>query len=174
MANNAQTGRLGLSGLLLHLGVYLLLWAVFSGGEPSSWLVGVPAALLALGATYTLAPAWAPRFRPLYLFFFIPMFLRLSFHGGIDVSRRAMGRRVRLAPALLDYPLRLESGTPRFFFMLCISLLPGTLSADLKGDCLTVHVLDGQMENEAELAQLETQVARLFGVPLPGEAGEGA
>ncbi len=174
MAKDARTQHLGLAGMLMHLAAYVFLWAVFSGGGPSSWVVGAPAVLLALWATYVLAPVQIPHFNPVYVLVFVPVFLRLSFHGGIDVARRAMGRRVRVAPALLDYALRLEPGTPRFFFMLCISLLPGTLSADLDGDRLTVHVLDGQMDNAAELAQLEGQVARLFGVALDNTAKEEA
>lgn len=86
--------------------------------------------------------------------------------GGLDVARRAMARDVRLDPDLLEYPLRSPAGTARVFFMILISLLPGTLSANLQGDLLMVHVLDRRQDMQSALARLEENVARIFSMRL--------
>jgi multicomponent Na+:H+ antiporter subunit E len=47
-----------------------------------------------------------------------------------------------------------------------MSLLPGTLSTELRDDCLCLHVLDARLPVEADLRQVEIRVADLFGVSL--------
>ena len=47
-----------------------------------------------------------------------------------------------------------------------VSLLPGTLSAELDGQVLKVHVLDGLGDFMPELEALEQSVARMSGVSL--------
>lgn len=69
---------------------------------------------------------------------------------------------MRLNPGLLRYELRIAPGTARVFFVNTVSLLPGTLSADLREDCLWVHVIDASQENYAHLRLLEDRVADLF------------
>jgi len=47
-----------------------------------------------------------------------------------------------------------------------VSLLPGTLSAELNRNVLKVHVLDSQQDFLTELEALERSVARMFGVSM--------
>jgi multisubunit Na+/H+ antiporter MnhE subunit len=51
-----------------------------------------------------------------------------------------------------------------------ISLLPGTLSADLAGGRLTIHVLDRNMPVHAELEALEARVAAMLEAGVPRRA----
>jgi len=163
---------LSISGILLHLGIYAALWMILTRGDTASWTVGLPAIALALWTTERLAPARIPRIHLPSLLLFIPALLQLSVNGGLDVARRAMARDVRLDPDLLEYPLRLPAGTARVLFMNLISLLPGTLSANLRGDLLTVHVLDRGQDTRSALARLEENVARIFSMRLNhGEQG---
>jgi multicomponent Na+:H+ antiporter subunit E len=46
--------------------------------------------------------------------------------------------------------------------MNCVSLLPGTLAADLQGNQLRVHVLDDRIDTEAGLIQLEEYILSIF------------
>jgi len=162
----------GLAGLILILGLLTGLWFAFGADDASAVVIGVPVVLLALWAAVRLAPTRVPRISPIALAEFFPIFVVLSLLGGVDVARRAFSRRVALDPAMVTYDLRLPHGTPRFTFVLLISLLPGTLSAALEDDTLTVHVLDKNMDNEAALARLEARVAQIFRTPLesPGDA----
>jgi multicomponent Na+:H+ antiporter subunit E len=52
-----------------------------------------------------------------------------------------------------------------------VSLLPGTLSVELRSNFLTVHVLNGRKDVLSELETLEQRVAALFGTSLPESSG---
>jgi multicomponent Na+:H+ antiporter subunit E len=83
--------------------------------------------------------------------------------GGLDVSRRILARPLAISPGFLTYRTALRDQGARVFFLDLISLLPGTLSADLEApERLVIHVLDIGADNYRELAQLELRVARLF------------
>lgn len=144
---------------------FALVWWLLSEGAAASWSIGVPAVLL---ATWLSARLLAPQ--PLAwsgLAPFAGFFLRHSLLGAVDVAQRAFRPARPLNPAVIDYPLQLGPGLPRVFMLNIVSLLPGTLSADLEADCLRVHVLDAGQDNPAQLAQLEARVAGLFGLTLP-------
>lgn len=97
---------------------------------------------------------------------FVPIFLMRSLLGGADVAWRAFHPGVPIAPELITYPLRLPPGLSRVFMANTVSLLPGTLSAELGENCLTVHVLDGRQDYLSELESVEQNVARMFGASL--------
>jgi multicomponent Na+:H+ antiporter subunit E len=153
--------RRGVPLLLL----YLLLWWVLTGGDRHSWLIGSLAVGLALLVSLSIpTPQATPRFSPAGLLRFILYFLGQSIRGGSDVAYRAFSPRLPLDPALLDYPLQLPPGSARIFLLNTVSLLPGTLSADLIDDTLRVHLLDQQ--RDPQLQQLEQRVAGLFSLRL--------
>lgn len=149
-------------------GVALLLlagaWWVLTEGEPA-WGIGLPVVFLAgAAAWYVRAPgrlrvSFAGALR------FVPYFVRQSLWGGLDVARRALDPRMPLDPALLVYRLRLPPGPARVFLADIVSLLPGTLSAELAGDRLRLHVLD-RAPAPAAVRTLEERVADLFGLRL--------
>ncbi|WP_190275797.1 Na+/H+ antiporter subunit E [Thiorhodovibrio frisius] len=94
---------------------------------------------------------------------FFGFFLVTSMRGGIDVTRRILARPLAISPGFQTYRTALRHPGAQIFFLDLISLLPGTLSADLEApDRLVIHVLDTGADNYRELAQLELQVARLF------------
>jgi multicomponent Na+:H+ antiporter subunit E len=67
-----------------------------------------------------------------------------------------------ITPELIEYPLRLPPGLPRVILVNTVSLLPGTLSAELVGQVLRVHVLDSLGDFLAELEALEKRVRRMW------------
>jgi multicomponent Na+:H+ antiporter subunit E len=94
---------------------------------------------------------------------FLVFFLASSVRGGVDVTRRILSRTLDIAPGFLTYRTSLRAPGARILFLDLISLLPGTLSADLEvPDRLVIHVLDLSSDNYRELAKLELQVALLF------------
>jgi len=141
-----------------------LVWWILSDGAIASWLIGVPAVLLAVAASVALVPpvpvAWFELLR------FAPLFLRHSLLGVVDVARRAFQPQMPIDPDLVEYPLRLPSGLPQVFMANIVSLLPGTLSAALDHNVLTVHVLDRQTGYLAELQMVEQRVARMLNLSL--------
>jgi len=148
----------------------LLLWVLLTGGPAASWVVGAPAVLAAVFLAQRLRPSGPARLRPLPALAFLPYFAGQSLRGGWDVARRALHPALPIAPAQITYPCRLPVGTARRFFVNAISLLPGTLYLDEDADGLRLHVVDRDQPVMAELGALEARVARLFGLPRPGEA----
>jgi multicomponent Na+:H+ antiporter subunit E len=154
------------SRLLLPAIVFAVLWWVVSGGDASSWVIGLPAVA---AATWSFA---AMRSRPGMsvslpgLMRFIPFFLVESLRGGLDVARRVLSPRLDIAPGFSRYRVRLASPWARVVFADCASLLPGTLTADLRGDELELHMLSATPKVEVEIRRLERAVAVLFGEEL--------
>jgi multicomponent Na+:H+ antiporter subunit E len=67
-----------------------------------------------------------------------------------------------ITPELIEYPLRLPPGLQRVILVNTVSLLPGTLSAELGGQVLKVHVLDSLGDFLVELQALEQRVGCMF------------
>jgi multicomponent Na+:H+ antiporter subunit E len=52
-----------------------------------------------------------------------------------------------------------------------ITLLPGTLTAELNDDRLVVHMLDTRTDLAREMGAVEARVRALFALPDPAAAG---
>lgn len=149
-------------GLLLP-GALGGLWLLLSNGETSSWLVGIPVVSAAawtshhLGGARCIGVSWMAL--PRYLAFF----LWESVRGGIDVAWRVMAPQMRISPGFARYQIRLRQEGARLLFANSVSLMPGTLAADLYDDCLEIHALDTGSDFSGELRRVEAAVGRVFG-----------
>ena len=150
--------------LLLRAAIFALLWLVLGEADPGSWSIGLPAAAIAAGLSLRLLPPATLSLRGIALL--PPFFLWHSLRGGIDVAWRALHPRMPIDPTLVEYRLRLQSVLQRACMIDIICLLPGTLSATLEGDTLTVHVLNRHAGIENELSSLESVIAGIFGASL--------
>lgn len=164
-----RAGSAGRSGR--YVAAYAVLWWLLSGGQVDSWVVGAPSVLAATGLSMWLAPRRGWRWTAGGLLRFVVYFGRASLGGGLDVAWRSLHPRLPIDPQLISYSVRLPAGTARVFFVNVISLCPGTLSADLRGENLRVHVLDGRQPTGRQLADLERVVGALFGCELPAGSG---
>lgn len=150
---------------LILFGLLCLFWGIFTGWDRASWLVGLPAVLFALVMFERLRSAQGWRIQARRIPGFAVWFLWHSLRGGLDVARRAWHPRLPLNPGFLRYDVTVETGPPRVFLLNCLSLLPGTLSAQLDGDELILHVLDIGSDVITETGQAEARVQRLFAIP---------
>lgn len=155
----------------LVVAVCAALWSILAEGERASWVVGVPVVLLASAAALVLRPPMAAPVSARGCLAFVPYFLWRSLAGAFDVALRAIRPGVPVTPSLVTYRLRV-TGPARVFFVNALSLLPGTLAADLRGDVVTVHVLGGSVQG-ARLPDLEEYVARIFGGVVLDAPGQG-
>ena len=151
---------------ILRAGLLAIVWWIISDGAAGSWLIGLPAVLIAAHLSVTLNATPTQRVHLISLAEFIPFFLYGSIRGGIDVARRACSPRMRLAPTFLVYPLRLPEGPAQTFFTGIVSLLPGTLSTRIKDRALQLHVLDETAQVVKELEALELKVAGIFRIDV--------
>jgi multicomponent Na+:H+ antiporter subunit E len=149
--------------------VFAFLWWILAGGSPASWLLGLPVVLAAAILSVAVSPASSWRISVRGLALFLPYFVWRSMVGSVDVAWRALHPGLPISPALARFPLRLDAHSPaRVFFADVVSLLPGTLSADLQGGTLLVHVLSATVpEAIEELRRLEARAAAVFGLTLP-------
>ncbi|MEE4376754.1 MAG: Na+/H+ antiporter subunit E [Candidatus Competibacteraceae bacterium] len=152
-----------LTRTLLLLVIFAVLWWALTDGDSSGWTMGIPAIIAACATSLLLGPP-SVRLHPLGLLRFVLYFLKESCWGGVDIARRAFHLDLPMQPVLLPYPLRLPQGPSRTLFVTTMTLLPGTLGAELRGDDVIVHVLAPDMLNE--LTVLEQRVAGLFAIKL--------
>lgn len=154
--------------------LFASLWVVLTRADPLSWILGGPAVLAASWASARLTPKrpaiparwpWL-HLDPRQLPGFLGFFLLASLRGGLDVAGRILARPPAIVPGFLTYRTTLRHSGARVFFLNLISLLPGTLSADLDApDQLVIHTLDQTADNAAELARLERRIAALWREP---------
>lgn len=149
--------------------LFSMIWWVLTDGVAGSWWIGGPAVACATIVTVKLIPSSGIVWRE--VIGFVPFFLWHSLRGGADVARRAFHPRLPIAPGLIEYPLRLPPGLAQVTMTNLISLLPGTLSAEIEGQVLKVHVLDSQGDFLEGLGALEQRVGRLWGTPLVNSPG---
>jgi multicomponent Na+:H+ antiporter subunit E len=137
---------------------FAALWAILSGSE--GWSIGVPVIFIATAATSLVTPA--NRWSLAGLARFLPYFIWNSLRGGVDVAARALHPGLPIDPAVLRYEMRLDSIEARVLMADTVTLLPGTLSADLQGKVLLVHVLNASGPFMERLGTLEQRVGGLF------------
>jgi multicomponent Na+:H+ antiporter subunit E len=149
---------------VVHLLVLAGLWWLLTGGEPSSWLIGLP--VVAAAAAIAAGQGRGFRLRAAGVLRFVIYFVVRSVHAGVDVSLRVLAREPRIDPRLFDCRLRLPEGPARAFLAGVLSLLPGTLTVELEQDRMRVHVLDGTLPFERDIRELEARVADLYAEQL--------
>ena len=163
--SNRLSLRSFITGQMVRLFYFTGIWIILGEGEFVGPAFAVPTILAACWFSMILAGSeyvlW-----PHKVLFYLPLFLLKSFQGGVDVMRRALNPRMPLAPTLFEYPLTLPPGTPRVFFANIITLLPGTVSVDFRGDQLLIHVLNRHGLQTPELRALEKIVAELYRLKL--------
>jgi len=155
-----------MSGILVRLAVFAGLWELIAQGSADAWLIGLPAVAVATLASVRLSGRALRRFSPAGLVAFLVLFVRESFAGGLDVARRTLGKQLCIQPGFRRFRLHLRDPAARVLLVNCISLLPGTLAADLDDDHVELHLLDIREYHDPQLLRLEQAIARLFGLPL--------
>ncbi len=152
--------------LLVRTALFAAGWWVLAEGHLHGWLLMGVIFVAGLLTSFAMVPAGAWRIAPLGLLRFVPYFLQQSILGGIDVARRALDPQLPLEPGFIDFPFRLPEGPARPFFAATLSLLPGTVSAEIGSDQIRIHVLDLSGPVRERLRELEEYVAAVFGSEL--------
>jgi multicomponent Na+:H+ antiporter subunit E len=162
-ASQATSGN-GWRGWVRRLALFAVIWWILTGGPADSWLIGAPIVVVAAWLSLRL---WAnPPLSLAGLARFVPFFAWQSVAGATDVARRAFQPRMPLRPGLVRHRLRLPPGACRVTLANVVSMLPGTLSADLDGDELVIHALDTSKDLHAMVLDLEPRIAAMFGLAL--------
>lgn len=147
----------------------LAAWLILTAGDLASLIIAVPFIALAI----LLQPAPGNRSDKSSLLVnisglaqFTWFFILESLRGGIDVSRRVLAPETRVDPVFYDYSMQLQIPHAQQLFISSISLLPGTLCADMNNNQLRIHTLDQQMDTTQGIRRLESLVGKIFGEAL--------
>lgn len=156
--------------VLPRLILFELLWLVLTGASPRSITVGLPMVIVATSASLVLSPASVQPLNPLALIRSIPSFLFLSLVGGVEVMKMVLHPDLPIRPGLISYHTRLPPGPPLALLLNCISLLPGTISADYRESRILIHIIDLEQPAEKVIAQLEGRIGAIFRIgPASGD-----
>lgn len=157
----------------VRLGFFAFIWLVLCKGDAGSWWFGIPTIAIACWVSLQLARPELSTLHPGKVLIFIPYFLGKSILSSIDVMRRAFSPKLPIDPGLMVFPLGLPNESARIFLANAVSLLPGTISADLKKETLVVHTLDKNLPVHESIGELEGLIAGLYRVELssPGSGG---
>jgi multicomponent Na+:H+ antiporter subunit E len=163
-------GEVGaLRDVLGRLLVFSGLWVILVDLDLRSPFIAGVVILAAAATSLALSPPTRRRWRVRGALRFIPYFVRVSLAGGVDVALRALRPSLPIAPDLMRVRLRLDGQSAAATFLIdVLSLLPGTLCAEVNEQELTIHVIDRERTDQAQLRELEERVAAIFGEPLPG------
>lgn len=132
---------------LLAFAVALLLWVLLVGSLDSAELAaGLLVALVVVAATGPrLAILDGVRLRPaalLHVVRYLGYFFVALVRSNVDMARRVLSPSLPLRPAVVEVATALQSPLGRLVLANSITLTPGTLSVDVKGDRLLVHWID--------------------------------
>lgn len=125
---------------VLALGAWMLLAGTLSGQE---LILGALVALVVTalsgshlgvltGIRFTLAA-------PLHVVLFLGAFLKALVLANLDLARRVLTPSLPIRPDLVEIETGLESALGRLLLTSAITLTPGTLSVDVKGQRILVH-----------------------------------
>lgn len=148
--------------IAIRAGILAGLWWLMTGGAPGSWLIGVPAIAAATAASWRLRAPGGLSLSLAGMAAFTGFFVVESLRGGLDVARRAFARPVDVQPGFLVYRTSLPRGLPRLLLSSSISLLPGTLTVELRGDELVVHTLAMHPDPRPGVKACENRIRRAF------------
>jgi multicomponent Na+:H+ antiporter subunit E len=148
---------------LLRTVLFAGIWLIFTGADPSSWIIGVPTLMLATAASLELTPPSQRRLSLFRLTSLMPWFVWESVRGGFDVAARILRPRMRIDPGFQTYLVHRTGAQSQVLLADVVSLLPGTLSADLKENGLLVHALDRGIDLDGVIGRVEQRLAAAVG-----------
>ncbi len=127
-------------------GSYLVWLGLVNTLDASEWLAGLFVAALAASLGYPhlaildglkLAPAF-----PWHVLRYLAVFLRALIEANIDVARRVISPSLPIRPGVVEARTELTSPLGKLLLANSITLTPGTLSVDVRGDKVLVHWID--------------------------------
>lgn len=148
--------------ILVRITLFSLLWWIIVQGRADAWLIGLPAVIVATILSFKLSGYLLPKLSLTGALIFISLFIRESISGGIDVARRTLRPEMLIQPGFDRYRLNIDDPFGRLLFINCISLLPGTLAADLDEKHVDIHMLDIRQDPLPQLQRIETAIINML------------
>ncbi|GAB3059452.1 Na+/H+ antiporter subunit E [Sediminivirga luteola] len=168
------------ASLLARLLAGAVLWLAITEGSPSAFGYGAVAVPLCAAASYAITGAPGRRdgagsaarrslgARALRSAGAVAglsgWVLWRSIAGGLDVARRALALPAAdIDPYWTSHTTRLGTTGGRVALAFVLNLMPGTLSAQLEGNRIAVHVISPEIDLRRAVSELESRIARVTG-----------
>ena len=155
---------------------FLLLWAVWlvltAPWNPQEAIAGAIAALLiSLAVIPAASPLGDLRLNPkalAYGFLYIFVFLIALVKSNIDVAFRVLHPRLPIDPGIVKVKTRLKTPLGRLLLAKSITLTPGTITVEMRGEDLHIHWIkvaaaDPQGATEAIVGDFEKYLEVICG-----------
>ena len=140
---------------------YLALWLVLLPSmKPGDLVIGLLSVAAATFVSMKLLPPAAGSLNVAALLLLAPHFLWESVKAGLDVARRALAPRPRLAPGFVSCPLDFPPGLARNTFATITSMMPGTVPSGEDNATLVSHCLDTSQPVVEQLWKEEALLSR--------------
>lgn len=155
-----------------YIATFLVLFAVYlllADFAVQEIILGAVISLLLTGiiahyVDYTIDYKLPYRF-VIFLFVYLPVFMWQLLLANIDVAKRVLNPKLPLNPGFVAIKTNLKGDFARLMLANSITLTPGTLSVDVKGDTIYVHTVnvhgDTTEENTKNISAL---FERILGV----------
>lgn len=92
---------------------------------------------------------------------YIPVLMWEILKAGWAVSKVVLFRRYKVTPTLVTFRTNLKTEFGRFLLANSITLTPGTITVQVKGDRLTVHCLDKSMLDTSDDGVFQRWIRKL-------------
>ena len=150
----------------------MLLWVLLTPFDMQEFWAGIAVSALVALFTLGLEPVlWDLRLTPkafAYAIAFFFVFLKELVVSNIDVARRVINPKLPIKPGIVKVKTRLKSNIAKMMLANSITLTPGTLTVDIKGEYLYIHWIEIQ-HNDLEgatndiVAKFEKYLEVIFG-----------
>jgi multicomponent Na+:H+ antiporter subunit E len=140
--------------------VTLVLWVLLTRQEISEQgipplAVGVGSSLIIAAASRNMFPAVSVHpVRVVYFFVYIPVLLWEIIKSNLDVAYRVLHPALPINPGIVRVPVTLQSDYGKTILANSITLTPGTLTLDIKGQNFYVHWLNIKTRDPHEAADI--------------------
>lgn len=101
--------------------------------------------------------------RPFWLLMYLLVLLKNLIISNIQIAIRILSPDMKLKPAIVSVKTELKSEWKKLLLANSITLTPGTLTLDVKGDMLYIHVIEcrDMMEKEKITKEFEDIIAKI-------------
>ena len=148
----------------------LLIWLIANGTLAADTVITgiVVSAIIALAfssfARVYSVIRWSPVVLYYYLIYLLVFFIELV-KANINVMRLVFSPRIDIRPGIVEIKTELKSPIGRLALANTITLTPGTLVVDIKGDSLFVHCININSTDQDEVtAQISGRFEKLLKV----------
>jgi multicomponent Na+:H+ antiporter subunit E len=157
----------------IRFALFSLFWGLLNRWQQNSLGLGIVFIAIASVLSLYLAPQeeeqeqrhqWLKK--PLSILSFLSYFYIQSLRGGCSIAKLALSPKLKLSPGFIKYHTNLANDSQVFTFMQVLSLLPGTVSARKDAQELTIHVLDMNTFNQAEIDDCQIRIKQLLGTSV--------